>query len=181
MLASQPPLQDAEAFGDLFSRTQIIVFRFIYGLHGGPLEEVEDLACETYMRAWKARTRFHGNEKDALSWLFTIARHLVIDEHRRAKRHSEGNTATIDDQNLDAMFEDLQATPEEQTAKREQFEHLWLKLRDLSDDKREMLVLRYILGWQVKQIAEYLKMEENTVTVNIRRTLEKIRQAWTLE
>jgi hypothetical protein len=41
MQPSRLPLQDTESFSDLFSRTQIIVFRFIYGLLGGPLEEVE--------------------------------------------------------------------------------------------------------------------------------------------
>jgi DNA-binding NarL/FixJ family response regulator len=35
-----------------------------------------------------------------------------------------------------------------------------------------------MLGWQVKQIAEILDMEENTVSVYIHRSLEQIRRNW---
>jgi RNA polymerase sigma-70 factor, ECF subfamily len=178
MRATQPPLQDPEAFSNLYTHSQIIIFRFIYGMHGGPVEEVEDLTCDTFMRAWKGRGRFFGDDHEALCWLFTIARHLVIDAHRRRKSHPDDNQGLLDDSSLDALYRSSQLTPEEHAANREQFTHLWHILQNLSDDKREMLVLRYMLGWKVKQIADYLQKEENTISVNIRRCLEQIRHAW---
>jgi len=181
MRAIQPPLQNPEAFSNLYTTTQIIIFRFIYGMHGGPTEEVEDLTCDTYMRAWKGRRRFFGNDHEALCWLFTIARHLVIDAHRRRKTHPDNTNVQLDDTSIDAIYISSQVTPEEQAASREQFKHLWQVLQNLPDDKREMLVLRYMLGWKVKQIAEYLQKEENTVSVYIRRCLEQIRQGWSID
>jgi RNA polymerase sigma-70 factor (ECF subfamily) len=178
MRATQPPLQDPETFSNLYTNTQIIIFRFIYGMYGGPVEEVEDITCDTYLRAWKGRGDFFGDDHEALCWLFTIARHLVIDAHRRRKSHPDDSTAALDDDCVDAMYISSQVTPEEQATIREQFKHLWQVLQTLPDDKREMLVLRYILGWKVKQIAEYLKKEENTVSVYIRRCLQQIRQGW---
>ncbi len=178
MQASQPPLQDPEAFSNLFTRTQIIIFRFIYGLHGGPLEEVEDLTCDTYLRAWKARLRFRGDDHDAICWLFTIARHLVIDAHRRGKAHPDHNFVELDDTSIDAMFPSAQIPVEEQAVIHEQIKRLWLVLQILNDEKRELLVLRYMLGWKVNEIARYLQKEENTVSVNIRRTLDQVRQNW---
>jgi RNA polymerase sigma-70 factor (ECF subfamily) len=178
MQAFRPPLQDSESFSDLFARTQLKIFRFIYGLHGGPLQEVEDLTSDTYSRAWKGRKQFSGNEQDALCWLFTIARHLVIDAHRKQKNKSSNVIERLDDVTLDSMFTSSELAPEEQVANREQFNHLWNVMQGLPDDRREMLVLRYILGWQVKQIANYLNMEENTVSVYIRRSLELIRRNW---
>src|SRR4030065_1834663 len=178
MLASQPPLQDTESFSNLFSRTQLIIFRYIYGLHGGPLEEVEDLTSDTYIRAWKSRTRFSGDDQDALCWLFTIARHLVIDAHRKYKSHHGESIDRLDDTFLEEMFLSTTDSPEQRDANREQFTNLWKVLQDLSHERREMLVLRYMLGWQVKQIARYLKMEENTVSVYIHRSLEQIRRDW---
>jgi RNA polymerase sigma-70 factor (ECF subfamily) len=178
MLASRPPLQDIASFSILFSRTQIIVYRFIYGLHGGPLEEVEDLTCDTYLRAWKGRNKFSGDDHDALCWLFTIARHLVIDAHRRDKTHRDDSAESLDDTYLDAMIVSVQHTPEELAINHEQYIHLWAVLQGLPDDRREMLVLRYMLGWQVKQIAQYLGMEENTVSVYIHRSLDQIRRDW---
>ncbi len=41
-----------------------------------------------------------------------------------------------------------------------------------------MLVLRYLLSWRVDQIAEYLEIPENTVSVTIHRTLERLQQHW---
>src|SRR5512135_1035550 len=125
MVSLLPPLQDPEAFSNLFDHTHIIIFRFIYGIYGGPVEEVEDLTCDTFLRAWKGRSRFIGNEHDALCWLFTIARRLVIDSLRHKKSHSSEAWSSLDD----AMFENMaptgEASPEEQVSKREQLIHLW--------------------------------------------------------
>jgi RNA polymerase sigma-70 factor (ECF subfamily) len=181
MRASQPTLHDPESFSNLYTRTQIIIFRFIYGLHGGPIEEVEDLTCDTFIRAWKGRDRFHGDGHDALCWLFTIARHLVIDAHRRKRSHPDNSFLELDDADIDAMFLSGQVPPEEQASNREQYRRLWQVLQNLPDDKREVLILRYMLGWKVNQIAKYLHKEENTVTVYIRRCLEQIRQGWSMD
>jgi RNA polymerase sigma-70 factor (ECF subfamily) len=181
MRANQASLQDPETFRDLYNRTQLIIFRFIYGLHGGPIEEVEDLTCDTYLHAWKGRERFKGNDHDALCWLFTIARHVVIDEHRRRKIHLESKTLSLESERLIEASPSTHGTPEEQTSNREQFAILWQAVQDLPDDKRELLILRYMIGWQVKQIAEYVHKEENTVSVTIRRCLEQIRRDWPVD
>jgi RNA polymerase sigma-70 factor (ECF subfamily) len=181
MQVYQPPLQDPEAFSNLYDRTQIIVFRFIYGLHGGPIEDVEDLTGDTFFRAWKGRLHFTGDEHDALCWLFTIARHLVIDVHRRKKRRDEEAMPPLDETNFEIQATSGAESPEEQAATQEQFKHLWSSLQKLADDKREMLVLRYLLGWKVKQIADYMHKEENTVSVSIKRCLEQIRHDWSDE
>jgi RNA polymerase sigma-70 factor (ECF subfamily) len=181
MLAYQPSLQDSESFSKLFARTQLVIFRFIYGLHGGPIQEVEDLTCDTYLRAWKGRKSFTGDDHAALCWLFTIARHLVIDAHRRRKSHLDDNLERLDDATLDTLSQSSEQTPEEMASSREQFTHLWKLLQGLPPDKRELLVLRYLLGWQIKEIASYSRMQENTVSVYIRRSLAKIRVDWSSE
>jgi RNA polymerase sigma-70 factor, ECF subfamily len=178
MLASRAPLQDSESFSFLFARTHLIIFRFIFGLHGGPSEEVEDLTSETFSRAWKGRLQFSGDEQDALCWLFTIARHLVIDAHRKRKNTQNTLIERLDEVPSEALVSSSELSIEDQVTKREQFTHLWDALQILPDDRREMVVLRYMLGWQVKQIAKYLSMEENTVSVYIRRSLEQIRRNW---
>ncbi len=170
MSGKNQPLQDPEAFCRLYSRGHLFVFRYIYGLRGGPVEEVEDLTAETFTRAWKARRRFEGDEDAALGWLLRIARTLVIDAHRRRRSGV-----------LDADLEDLEihspaAGPEDQVAVREQVRLLLRLVEDLPTEQREMIVLRYMLDWPIKQIAAQMDMLENTVTVTIKRTLEKIRK-----
>ncbi len=174
-------LQNSEDFSNLYDRTHIIIFRFIYGMHGGPIEEVEDLTCDTFYKAWKGRARFSGDEHDALCWLFTIARRLVIDAHRHHKAHDEDAMLRLDDASFEDLVPSSQESPEDKTASREQFLHLWRSLQALPDDRREMLVLRYLLGWRVTEIAKYMRKEENTVSVYIKRSLEQIRNEWTAE
>jgi RNA polymerase sigma-70 factor (ECF subfamily) len=166
------PLRSAEAFADLYDRTHLIVFRYIYGIHGGPAEEVEDLAADTYIRAWRARRRFEGDQDDALRWLFQIARRLVIDAHRRRGRRG------IPDNIDDLMLSDSGVSPEQRAQAAEQRRVLLRTLDNLPDRQREILVLRYMLGWPVKLIARHLDMLPNTVSVNIRRALKRLRQDW---
>jgi len=41
------------------------------------------------------------------------------------------------------------------------------------EEVREMLVLRYMLGWEFKEVTEHLGMSENNASVTIRRTLHR--------
>lgn len=165
-------LQDAEFFGQFYERTHLLVYRFIYGLGAGPVEEVEDLTAETFLRAWNARRRFHGDERAATGWLLRIARNLVIDSHRR--RLVRGPEHALED----LPVESFEPWLEQQILDREKLRILLHLLEDLPVDRREMIVLRYFLDWQVKRIAEYLGIPENTVSVYLRRTLSALQHSW---
>ena len=169
-------LRDADSFAQLFNKTHLPVFRYIYGIHGGPKDEVEDLTSETFIRAWKARHRFKGEEDAALRWLIQIARNLVIDSSRRSK--VRGTHQSIEDIGMHVNLHSRDLSPEDQIANQEQYQTLGLLLNNLPYQQREMLVLRYMLGWQVKQIASHLNMAENTVSVYLRRILSRLRKDW---
>jgi RNA polymerase sigma-70 factor (ECF subfamily) len=169
---AQGKIPKADVFSRLYEDTHLIVFRYIYGLIGGPLQEVEDLTAETYAKAWNARHRFAGDERAALGWLLQIARNLVIDLSRRRKTRDTDENISIE------LLVDPAQVPEADVIAREQIAILWKMLGMLTSDVREMLVLRYILGWQVRQIARYLDLNENTVTVTIKRALKSLQRDW---
>jgi RNA polymerase sigma-70 factor (ECF subfamily) len=175
--ATQEPisLRDAESFQRFYERWNLMVFRFIYGLHGGPTEDVEDLTAETFTRAWKSRRRFQGSEQAAKGWVLKIARNLVIDTHRRLK--TRGFPQDIEQQ----IVASDHPNPEEQAQMREQIKVLWSLLHTLPDQQREILVLRYMLGWRVKDIGVHLEIKENTVSVYIRRAIKSLRADWPAE
>ena len=166
------PLRDAGAFQALYQRTYLIVYRYIFGMYNGSVQDIEDLTSDTFSRAWKARRRFRGTPDAALGWLLRIARNLVIDSFRHHK--ARGYPQDIDQH----IIPSPQASPEERILLRERTNQLWGALSKLPPQQREILVLRYLLDWQVKAIARYLDMKENTVSVNIRRALQRIRQEW---
>lgn len=161
-----------DSFTRLYETTHLFVFRYVYGLSGGPAQEAEDLTAETYARAWKTSAHFRGDERAALSWLLSIARNLAIDLARRRKVRKVDEDAPIE------LLIDPNLTPEADVITREQIKILWRMLASLSEDVREILVLRYMLGWQVKQIAEHLGMTENNTSVTIRRTLKNLQRDW---
>lgn len=163
-------ITDASLFSRLYEKTYLSVFRYLYGLTGGPLQEVEDLTAEVYARAWKTRENFHGNERAALGWMLRIAKNLVIDLARNRKVRDRDEEIDVD------LLVDPDQVPESDFITREQIATLWQMLSSLPDDQREMLVLRYILGWQVKQITQYLDRTENNVSVTMRRTLNRLQR-----
>jgi len=165
-------LSTPASFSDFYEQTHLPVFRYIYGLTGGPQEDVEDLTAEAFTRAWRARRAFQGNKEAALGWLMKIARRLVIDDHRRRKARP------VTEGEVPVKFPATNPHPEEVAVTGEEQHLLWSLVRALPDEPREMLVLRYLLDWRVNQIAAYLEIPENTVSVTIHRTLERLRQQW---
>lgn len=138
----------------------------MYGLLGGPQQDVEDITAETFLKAWHARNQFEGDHEAAVSWLLTIARNQVIDRYRAQQRQAV--MIWLEDVDLAAS----DASPEQQVIENEQWEQLQTIAQTLTDQQREMLVLRYFLSWRVKQIAAQMGMTENTVSVNLRRIVQ---------
>jgi RNA polymerase sigma-70 factor (ECF subfamily) len=162
------PIASPSNFRDLYELNRLPVFRYIYGLTGGPQDDVEDLTAETFLRAWKARHRFEGDADSATGWLIRIAKRLVIDAYRRTLPATRDLTAD----------HPLEPAPEQAAIAREQQRFLFALLADLPDEQREIIILRYMLGWRVNDIALHIGMTENNVSVTIYRTLSKLREKW---
>ena len=168
-------LDSPEAFSALYEQSYRSVYRYLFGMHGGPVEDVEDLAAETFIRAWRARRSYIGDPERAIGWLLRIARRLVIDAYRRERVRIQPETEATDE------IPGFGATPENTLLADERRQTLWNLLQCLPTEQREMLVLRYLLDWRVRQIGEYLQIPENTVSVTIRRTLVRLQRDWPQE
>ena len=155
-------------FRELYERNRLSVFRYIYGLTGGLQAEAEDLTAETFLRAWQARHRFVGDTASATGWLIRISKRLVIDEYRRTLQASR---------NLPSAPA-AHSSPEQDAIAGEQKRTLVALLGDLPEDQREILTLRYLLGWRVTDIARHMGVSENNISVTIHRTLSKLREKW---
>jgi RNA polymerase sigma-70 factor (ECF subfamily) len=168
-LFQSSPIATPQAFDQLYQRNCLPVFRYIYGLTGGPQEAVEDLTAETFLRAWKARHRFDGDENNATSWLIRIAKRLVIDDYRY--RTFRANCSQAPDP-------PAEPEPEQIVLERDQRQFLLVLLEGLPEGQREILVLRYMLGWRVSEIARHVGTTENNISVTIHRALTRLREKW---
>jgi len=170
------PLVNTDVFRQFYEQHYLSVFRYVYGLHGAPIEDVEDLTAETFARAWKARRSFEGEPlTTGVGWLLRIAKRLVIDQYRRNQTHIQVVNEFPEDVPL------IAPTPENLVQKSESYRQLWSLMNQLPARQREILVLRYFLDWRVNQIGEYLNIPENTASVTIRRSLQQLQQEWSEE
>ncbi|HKY55924.1 MAG TPA: sigma-70 family RNA polymerase sigma factor, partial [Anaerolineales bacterium] len=95
-----------------------------------------------------------------------------IDLSRRRKIRAMDDSISVE------LLVDSTLAPELDVITREQIRILWGLLGALPEDVREMIVLRYILGWQIKQVAAHLEVSENNVSVAIRRALQRLQRDW---
>jgi RNA polymerase sigma-70 factor, ECF subfamily len=79
-------LAAAQLSDDEFVRELIVRFgrglsAFVIGLTGDR-DRAEDIVQLTLIRAWRSRDKLAGSGDSARTWLYTVARHLVIDDYR---------------------------------------------------------------------------------------------------
>ena len=78
------PPDDAQRLGALYDAHAAPVWRYVVHLTGDRAG-ADDVVQETLLRAWRT-PRILEDPATARSWLLTVARHLVIDESRSARR-----------------------------------------------------------------------------------------------
>ncbi len=78
---------DPNAFGELVRRYQSPVRAFLARLTRGDQAVADDLAQETFVRAWQNLSRFRGESRFS-TWLFGIAMNQFRQRRRRERRHS---------------------------------------------------------------------------------------------
>jgi RNA polymerase sigma-70 factor, ECF subfamily len=161
--------QDPMAFRAFVVRYERMVFALLSRMLGrGP--EVEDLAQETFVRAYRAFPGFdpHGSAKPS-TWLLTIATRLALDA-RKKKSLERGSLDDAEDASTGS-------TPELSLERRElgrAIEHAALRL---PDDQRAALVLTEIHGLSIAEVADALAIPENTAKTRLFRAREKMRES----
>ena len=87
-------LGDDRALAALWSELQPALLRY---LQAGDRYAAEDIASDTWLEVTRRLDRFTGGEREFRGWLFTIARHRLIDARRRAARHRTAPVAWLPD------------------------------------------------------------------------------------
>lgn len=157
---------DAAAWEPLVRAHQEAVFRFAYLLLGDP-DDAEDVAQETFLRAWRYLARFDST-RPLRPWLLSIASNLASNRRRSAGRYLSA---------LTRAFRNESAPPntEEKSAQRMQASDLWKAVRNLNLTDQQIVYLRFFLDLSVAETAEALKVAEGTVKSRLSRALEKLR------
>lgn len=163
---------DVTAFEALLGRHRGPVFSFLVRLTGDRAR-AEDLLQEAWLKVvsaaprWEPRARF-------TTWLYTIARHLALDEarravHRRPAADPPGGAPDPEpvapDPSPDRAAESALLRPKLEAA-----------LRSLPEEQREVFLLREYAGLPFQEIARVTGAPENTVKSRMRYALEGLRR-----
>jgi RNA polymerase sigma-70 factor (ECF subfamily) len=159
--------EDQNAFGELVRRYQSPVRAFLARMTRGDAHLADDLAQETFLKAWRKLNTFRGSAKFS-TWLFGIA----INEFRSAAR-----------QKKELALEDVQEQPLEESAATPD-SHLRLDLTEalklLNSNERATVVLCCQNGLSHEEAAQVLDCPLGTVKTNILRGKEKLRRRLSL-
>ena len=157
---------DATALEPLMLAHQEAVFRLAYLLLGDP-DDAEDVAQETFLRAWKYLKRFDGT-RPLRPWLLSITSNLASNKRRSAGRY------------VSALMRSFQNEPPPATVEEKNVQHtesraLWKAVQTLNLTDQQIVYLRYFLDLSVSETAEVLNVAEGTVKSRLSRALEKLR------
>jgi RNA polymerase sigma-70 factor (ECF subfamily) len=110
-------------------------------LRGQGVEDADDLLSEVFLQVARSLPRFRGSDDEVRPWVYAIARNRVIDAHRRRSARPRATSGSLPDQAApevdDAIDPDLVRA-----------------LRMLTDEQREVVVLRFVADLSLDDVAE---------------------------
>ena len=175
---------DKTAFAALVGRFQKPLFSYL-GKMALPQAIAEEIAQETFIRAWQAKETFDPEKASISTWLFTIARRLALNELDRASRRFEiSGQSSIASDNYPTAYEhvdDQQLNPQESLQKSELKQALWRALKTLEPHDRSLLALAYLKDLEFAAIAEIEGIPVGTVKSRLHRIRQQLKSTLSRE
>lgn len=172
LVADAVALRDEAAFGELVRRHQGRVRGYL-GKVSGDSAQADDLAQETFIRAWDRLASFRGSGNFS-AWLMKIAHNQFLQSLRKSARDrrlserlevesGDGELPSTLGGRADAGLTDLPRF-----------------LAVLSEEERSVIVLSYAYGYSHGEIVEVTGLALGTVKSHIHRGRERVRAAFDL-
>lgn len=144
------------------------IFRHLF-FRLGNREQALDLTQDVFARLWlyleKGRTVEHPK-----AFLYTSAHHAFVNAIRTPNRTV--SLDTLAEKGFEIHYDGTDAE------KKAQQQEVIDTITKLDEQSRTVLTMRYVDGLAVKEIAEILEEKENTVSVRIKRGLEKLKETY---
>jgi RNA polymerase sigma-70 factor (ECF subfamily) len=132
-------------------------FEGIYTALGGPVRrflaaqgapDPDATTQEVFIKVFRSLDRFDGDAEHLRSWVFTVARNLLIDERRAAARRPVVAPAPAAERPAPGAEADLAA----------RLDACWVRevLEGLPDEQREVVVLRFLVDLPLSDVAAVL-------------------------
>lgn len=142
---------DRAALDALLESQLNTVYRFVSVKLGDAHPDLDDVVQETLIGAAGSVGRLRGDSRAQVAgWLLSIARHKLADHLRRSYRRRADSIDAAGGHNLT----DPAVPVEEQVARRDRAERLRQALGTLTAEQEEVVVLRFVLGFGIDEVAQ---------------------------
>jgi len=162
VLAAQ---RDRAAFGALYRRYLDRVYGYAFYLLGDH-HDAEDVTERTFLAALGAIDSFRDEGATFRAWLFRIAHNQLVNALRARGRHRSTS--------LDADFTATDGDPELLAGQAEEWRRLRRALDRLPEDRRQVIVLRFVDGLSAREIGAVIGRSPGAVRVLQHRALRQV-------
>lgn len=167
-LIEQAASGDRRAFGELVTRYQRRLFRFVFMLLKSK-DAADDIVQDAFINAWQALGTFEP-DKPFYPWLSTIARNLALN---RLKREARMQPASEMEEEFERIPE-LAPNPLDKIIEKENDRVFAQAVMSLPEQYRTVFVLRMIEKMPYEKIAEQLNISPGTVDSRLHRARAKL-------
>jgi RNA polymerase sigma-70 factor (ECF subfamily) len=158
---------DREAFAELYDRFVGKIYRYIY-YKVGSKTDAEDLTAQVFLKACEAIGGYQWTGRPFEAWLYRIAHNAVADHFRTRHEALPLHAAA----GVRASKESL----EELAQRHLNAEALRRVLPQLTDDQQEVVILRFLEEYSVKEIAQIMDRQPGAVRTLQHRALARLCQ-----
>jgi len=134
----------------------------------GAKGDVDEVVQDTFVRAFASIDSFRG-ESSLRTWLFTIARRLLLDRRRSDRRR--GEEVEVQENDVSTDYDALDSVVAEETQRR-----LRSAMERLSPTQREVFTLRVGEGMSYKEIADSVGTTEGAARVHYHNAMRAIKE-----
>jgi RNA polymerase sigma-70 factor, ECF subfamily len=142
---------DGRAFGEVITAYERIVYTVALRMTGDR-DEAQDVTQAVFVKAYRSIGDYDPRRR-FFSWIYRITLNECIDQHRRKRPESQ----------LDPEMVDPGETPEDRAERHERESIVQESLLKLTEDHREVIVLRHYLHRSYAEMSETLRLPESTV------------------
>lgn len=161
---------DPEVFGQLYERYVERIYNYIYFRVGGA-GDAEDLTARVFFKALRGIGGYRHMGLPFSAWLYRIAHNLVANYHRDRSRMQE-----ISIENLVVEDTSKSSAPEHLMETRQEKDFLLALINDLSPQKKELIILKYVQKLSNEEIGQIFGKTEGAIKSLYHRTLVELKE-----
>lgn len=161
---------DPEAFGLLYERYVERIYNYIY-FRVGSVGDAEDLTAKVFFKALRNIGGYRHMGLPFSAWLYRIAHNLVANYHRDRSKMQE-----ISIENLVVVDKSKASAPEHLMEEQQQTAFLLSLVNDLSPQKKELIILKYVQKLSNEEIGQILGKTEGAIKSLYHRTLVELKE-----